>query len=670
MSHHNCDQLLKSFVLLISCCLAVTANASNISASPPTVNISTGLIKLGHTDTVLPTVGTVISFLKPTVNWGDGSTNTSAMLDCKEIFVPNPLSTKLIPLPPIPEASCDYWGEHTFSNAKKYTITVTYELTKHFNKSITVYPIGDFVIASIGDSVASGEGNPVVPVSLSTIYAHSAYWDYGGGGCHGSSLAGPGIAANQIRSANSNTKITFIHVACSGAKITDMAGQMNQLTTLLPNGQTIDALLMTVGADSVDGGFSSVVDACVGPYPSKSDPTAVPDPTLDCTISSDANSKNMRDSLATIPNLDYSPIANKISSVPLNIPDSNVYITEYFDPTHDSAGNFPTLAESTLCSADLLLPDELMYLYYNMVIPLNDRIKTVSNQYGWHDVGGIASDFLNHGYCIGSSGTSWVVSLPTSLKNQGNVSGTSHPNSHGQNDYATHLVTAINTWTVPVTNATATSEGGSYTFDTWTHGDVTVTLSATNKLATAGTQDTKYSIDDSTCSDTNTGTCTDYASPISVTDAGVHTLYYLSDNKSGNFEKVKNVQIKIDKPVGNDDSITTTADKAVSDQLQATDPNSSDTLTFGIVDQPTHGTVTLTDVNKGTFTYTPAAGYVGADNFTFMLNNGYVDSNTATESVTVAAAVTSGSQPSGSGSRRASCSWACSRWAWSCCAGT
>ncbi|MDB5337869.1 MAG: outer rane adhesin like protein, partial [Planctomycetaceae bacterium] len=67
------------------------------------------------------------------------------------------------------------------------------------------------------------------------------------------------------------------------------------------------------------------------------------------------------------------------------------------------------------------------------------------------------------------------------------------------------------------------------------------------------------------------------------------------------------------------------------------DPD-GDPLTFAVVAQPTHGTLTLSP--DGTFVYTPDTDYVGADSFNFKANDGSLDSNVGTFNLTVSAAST------------------------------
>jgi hypothetical protein len=85
-------------------------------------------------------------------------------------------------------------------------------------------------------------------------------------------------------------------------------------------------------------------------------------------------------------------------------------------------------------------------------------------------------------------------------------------------------------------------------------------------------------------------------------------------------------------PVANNQVVTTNKNTAKAITLTASDPN-NDPLTYSIVTQPSHGTITGgTGAGR---TYTPNTGYVGPDSFTFKANDGTVDSNTATVSITV-----------------------------------
>jgi F5/8 type C domain/Bacterial Ig domain len=84
-------------------------------------------------------------------------------------------------------------------------------------------------------------------------------------------------------------------------------------------------------------------------------------------------------------------------------------------------------------------------------------------------------------------------------------------------------------------------------------------------------------------------------------------------------------------PVASNQAVTTNKNTAKAITLTASDPN-NDPLTYSIVTQPAHGTLTGTAPNLN---YNPDTDYVGADSFTFKANDGTVDSNTATVSITV-----------------------------------
>ncbi len=82
-------------------------------------------------------------------------------------------------------------------------------------------------------------------------------------------------------------------------------------------------------------------------------------------------------------------------------------------------------------------------------------------------------------------------------------------------------------------------------------------------------------------------------------------------------------------------SFSTPVDVSYSGQLQASNSDNGQTLVYSIVSRPAHGTVSISNVTTGAYTYTPASGYIGSDSFTFKANDGYLDSNTASVSATV-----------------------------------
>ena len=86
-------------------------------------------------------------------------------------------------------------------------------------------------------------------------------------------------------------------------------------------------------------------------------------------------------------------------------------------------------------------------------------------------------------------------------------------------------------------------------------------------------------------------------------------------------------------PVAVDGSVTTNEDTAAAVTLSASDPD-GDPLTYSVLTGPSHGTLSGTAPD---LTYTPAANYNGPDAFTFTANDGTVDSNVATVSITVVA---------------------------------
>jgi MYXO-CTERM domain-containing protein len=86
-----------------------------------------------------------------------------------------------------------------------------------------------------------------------------------------------------------------------------------------------------------------------------------------------------------------------------------------------------------------------------------------------------------------------------------------------------------------------------------------------------------------------------------------------------------------DPPVASAQSVTTVEETAKTITLTGSDAE-NDPLSFTVVSNPSHGTLTGTPPN---FTYTPALNYSGPDSFTFTVSDGQVTSAPSTVSLTV-----------------------------------
>jgi len=89
-----------------------------------------------------------------------------------------------------------------------------------------------------------------------------------------------------------------------------------------------------------------------------------------------------------------------------------------------------------------------------------------------------------------------------------------------------------------------------------------------------------------------------------------------------------------DAPVAQTGTGSGSEDHAITGQLVATDVD-GDTLTYSLADKgdPAHGAVTINP--DGTYSYTPAADYNGADSFTYQVDDGKGGTATATVSLTM-----------------------------------
>jgi hypothetical protein len=95
-------------------------------------------------------------------------------------------------------------------------------------------------------------------------------------------------------------------------------------------------------------------------------------------------------------------------------------------------------------------------------------------------------------------------------------------------------------------------------------------------------------------------------------------------------------------PTANDQSVNTAEATAQAITLTGTDPNTPPlALTYSVTVQPSHGTLSGT---APALTYTPGAGYFGADSFQFTDNNGLLTSSAATVSIAIVGTPTANAQ--------------------------
>jgi uncharacterized repeat protein (TIGR03803 family)/VCBS repeat-containing protein len=119
--------------------------------------------------------------------------------------------------------------------------------------------------------------------------------------------------------------------------------------------------------------------------------------------------------------------------------------------------------------------------------------------------------------------------------------------------------------------------------------------------------------------------------------AGGSDTFTFKANDGASDSNVATITVTIEDnsaPVASAGTLSVTEDTAASGTLQATDPEGH-ALTFSIVSNGIKGTVLITNPTTGAYTYTPKPNVNGADSFTFRVNDGTVDSNVATVTITV-----------------------------------
>jgi lysophospholipase L1-like esterase len=296
------------------------------------------------------------------------------------------------------------------------------------------------LIVSVGESLASGQGNPdgrgrskrqldnptsqrdcfddttvmLLPeTDMKPLMREEPTWydkeDYR------SLRSGPAQAARKLL--DRWPYLVFLSFAKSGATVPDIVEQLGKVKATVGN-HKIDALLISAGGNDV--GFSNVLEEMSGDFIDKGAERAM--------------SEFLR-KIVTLREKEYPKLEKAIIGEKLNV--SEVLINEYPGKLFNRAngqpdrgcGVFDTVRFWGVKKRDAVAMNAMGDL-------LNAEVKLLAGKHNWHFVGGISDQFSTHGYC---SSRSFYRSAEDSCDMQGDFQGTMHPNYQGTLVYARAL---------------------------------------------------------------------------------------------------------------------------------------------------------------------------------------------------------------------------------------
>lgn len=319
--------------------------------------------------------------------------------------------------------------------------------------------VKNYLMVALGDSYASGEGNPRnIEAWLTQAGSFSPYWD--DDGCNRSARGGPAQAALRLEQSSPRTSVTLIYAACSGATVDrgilgpqPAAGastsQVEQVRSLIGT-RGIDILTISIGGNDV--GFQSVLTTCAlaANCPTAKAVTLPLSEYQDVQTGLQARIGQLPASLARIAPCFGGPCTlgngSKSPGLVMNV-GASVLPMPYPDITraaNGSACSYLTIdqADFTWARDTILTPTAPNPYPYqpsrgqSLALPmnsgtLNGAIFTTASTLGWNPVVGIWSasgdSSTGHGVCAADS--AWAFGL-TGIT--GFTSGSFHPNVKGQ----------------------------------------------------------------------------------------------------------------------------------------------------------------------------------------------------------------------------------------------
>lgn len=294
------------------------------------------------------------------------------------------------------------------------------------------------LIVSVGESLASGEGNPhsvgrsrrriqdptsqsdcfddttvMIKFELKPDMISQPTWYEPRD--HRSLNSGPAQAARSLL--NQWPYVVFLSFAKSGAKISDIVDQLSHVKEVVGD-HKIDALLISAGGNDV--GFSNVLKDMARDFRGSDGERVL---------------SKFLERILVLRNKEYPKLNQAMVDLNLNV--GEVLINEYPGKLFNrldgepakGCGVFRSFAFWSVSKRDAVALNRMGDF-------LNGEVKLLADKHGWRFVFGISSEFAKHGYC---SPESFYRSAEHSCDQQGDFDGTMHPNRDGTAVYARAL---------------------------------------------------------------------------------------------------------------------------------------------------------------------------------------------------------------------------------------